>query len=39
MAVKKNKPDLHEVLAREPAIRLYGMVDDALLGRFLEWKP
>ena len=36
MVVKKNKPDLREVLAREPAIRLYGLVDDALLGRFLE---
>lgn len=36
MVVKKNKPDLREVLARDPAIRLYGLVDDALLGRFLE---
>ena len=36
MVVKKNKLDLREVLAREPAIRLYGLVDDALLGRFLE---
>ena len=36
MVVKKNKPDLHEVLCREPAIRLYGLVDDALLGRFLD---
>lgn len=36
MVLKKNKPDLHEMLAREPAIRLYGPVDDALLARFLE---
>ena len=36
MVLKKNKPDLHETLAREPAIRLYGPVDDALLARFLE---
>jgi ATP-dependent Clp protease protease subunit len=27
---------LHAVLAQEPAIRLYGSVDDAFLGRFLE---
>jgi ATP-dependent Clp protease protease subunit len=36
MGVKKTKSDLPVVLAREPAIRLYGAVDDALLGRFLE---
>jgi ATP-dependent protease ClpP protease subunit len=34
--VRKNKKALAQVLAQEPAIRLYGAVDDALLGRFLE---
>jgi len=34
--VRKNSKSLHAVLAQEPAIRLYGSVDDAFLGRFLE---
>ncbi len=34
--VRKNKKGLQDVLAQEPAIRLYGAVDDAFLGRFLE---
>ncbi len=34
--VKKNNKVLAQVLAQEPAIRLYGAVDDAFLGRFLE---
>ena len=34
--VRKNKKALAEILAQEPAIRLYGAVDDAFLGRFLE---
>lgn len=34
--VRKNKKVLGDVLAQEPAIRLYGAVDDALLGRFFE---
>jgi ATP-dependent Clp protease protease subunit len=34
--VRKNKKSLLDVLAQEPAIRLYGAVDDAFLGRFLE---
>lgn len=34
--VRRNKKALAEVLAQEPAIRLYGAVDDAFLGRFLE---
>ncbi len=36
MARRQNKNALAHVLAQEPAIRLYGAVDDALLGRFLE---
>lgn len=34
--VRKNNKTLAHVLAQEPAIRLYGTVDEALLGRFLE---
>lgn len=36
MARRPNKNTLAHVLAQEPAIRLYGAVDDAFLGRFLE---
>jgi ATP-dependent protease ClpP protease subunit len=37
MAVaKKIKQGFFDVLAQEPAIRLYGAVDDAFLGRFLD---
>ncbi len=34
--VRRHKKALAEILAQEPAIRLYGAVDDAFLGRFLE---
>jgi ATP-dependent protease ClpP protease subunit len=34
--VRRNKKALENVLAQEPAIRLYGAVDDAFLGRFFE---
>lgn len=34
--VRKNKRAQAQVLAQEPAIRLYGAVDDAFLGRFFE---
>lgn len=34
--VRRHKKALTQVLAQEPAIRLYGTVDDAFLGRFLE---
>lgn len=34
--VRRNKKVLADVLAQEPAIRLYGAVDDAFLGRFLD---
>jgi len=36
VARRQNKNALAHVLAQEPAIRLYGAVDDAFLGRFLE---
>ena len=36
VVVRKNKKALAQVLAQEPAIRLYGPVDDAFLGRFLD---
>ncbi len=34
--VRRNKKALAEILAQEPAIRLYGAVDEAFLGRFLD---
>ena len=34
--VRKNKQVLADVLAQEPAIRLYGPVDDSFFARFLE---
>lgn len=34
--VRRSKKGLADVLAQEPAIRLYGSVDDAFLGRFLD---
>jgi len=34
--VRRHKKALAEIVAQEPAIRLYGAVDDAFLGRFLE---
>ena len=33
---KKTTPHLTDILLQEPAIRVYGSVDEAFLGRFLE---
>ncbi len=33
---RKPRPQLTDILLQEPAIRVYGAVDEAFLGRFLE---
>lgn len=33
---RKIRPAITDILVREPAIRVYGAVDEAFLGRFLE---